>query len=223
MFVGHYAVALAAKQVAPRTSLAWGFIAVQFLDVLWVPLVLFGVERARVVPGFLPASPLDLYYMPCTHSLVMAAAWSWVFYRLSKVPILGLCVFSHWVLDLVAHVHDLPLMKGAPYLGFGLWRSRAGTFWTEAVLLGIGLAIYLHATRPKTWGGRIAMPVSVVALVAANAVNLYGPSPTNIRSVAIAAELSYLVFAGIAGWLDRMRAPAEAQESGAAPTGSTAT
>jgi hypothetical protein len=134
MFVGHYAVALAAKQFAPRVSLGSSFLAVQFLDVLWAPLVLLGVEHARVVPGFLPASALDLYYMPWTHSLLMSLAWSWLVYRLTKQKVLGVCVFSHWILDFIAHGHDLPIVKGPPYFGLGLWRSQAATFWTEAVL-----------------------------------------------------------------------------------------
>src|SRR5438034_8582138 len=111
MFVGHYAVALAAKRAAPGTSLGWSFFAVQFLDVLWAMAVLVGIEHARVVPGFLPASPLDLYDMPWTHSLVMALAWSWLVFRFLKAPLVALCVFSHWVLDFIAHGPDLPLLR----------------------------------------------------------------------------------------------------------------
>src|SRR2546430_7667753 len=53
-------------------------------DLLWAPAVLAGIEHVRIVPGFLPASSLDLYDMPWTHSLVMALIWSWFFFRLTK-------------------------------------------------------------------------------------------------------------------------------------------
>jgi hypothetical protein len=59
MFVGHYGVS-----------------AVQFLDVLWAPLILAGIEKVRIVPGITATNPLDLYYMPYTHSLVAALGWS---------------------------------------------------------------------------------------------------------------------------------------------------
>jgi len=208
MFVGHYAVALAAKRVAPQTSMGWSFVAVQFLDVLWAPAILLGIEHARVVPGFLPASSLDLYDMPWTHSLVMAAAWSWLFYRASKVPVLGVCVLSHWVLDLVAHRRDLPLLiRGGPVVGLGLWRFREATFLTEAALLILGLLIYLRATSARTPAGRYAMALFVILLISINAFNIYGPAPASIASAAIAGEACYLVFAAVAAWLDRMREP----------------
>jgi hypothetical protein len=48
------------------------FLAVQWLDVMWAPLVLMGIEKVRIVPGFTATNPLDLYYMPFTHSLMAA-------------------------------------------------------------------------------------------------------------------------------------------------------
>ena len=76
MFVGHYGVSFAAKR-ADRTIPLWTlFLAVQLLDVIWAPLILLGVEKVRIVPGFTATNPLDLYYMPYTHSLVAALVWS---------------------------------------------------------------------------------------------------------------------------------------------------
>ena len=76
MFVGHYGVSFAAKRVAPTIPLWALFIAVQLLDVIWAPLVLAGIEKVRIVPGITASNPLDLYYMPYTHSLVGALGWS---------------------------------------------------------------------------------------------------------------------------------------------------
>ena len=69
MFVGHYGVSLAAKRSAVHLPLWVWFIAVQWLDVVWSVLVLMGVEKLRIVPGFTEANALDLYYMPFTHGL----------------------------------------------------------------------------------------------------------------------------------------------------------
>ena len=72
MFVGHYSVSFAARARGFAIPLWVLFIAVQLLDVVWAPLVLLGVEKVRIVPGITASHPLDLYYMPYTHSLVAA-------------------------------------------------------------------------------------------------------------------------------------------------------
>jgi hypothetical protein len=131
MFVGHYGVSFAAKQVDPQIPLWLLFIAVQWLDVVWAPLVLLGIEKVRIVPGFTASNPLDLYYMPYTHSLVAASLWSLAAlfaYRLmaqerrwTPAIVVGGAVFSHWVLDFIVHRQDLPLYDNSAKVGLGLW------------------------------------------------------------------------------------------------------
>src|SRR2546427_7880327 len=104
MFVGHYGVSFAAKKADPSIPLWVLFIAVQLLDVLWAPFVLLGIEKVRIVPGITASNPLDLYYMPYTHSLVAATGWSvvaFLAYRLTvrsaptrAAVIVGVAVFS---------------------------------------------------------------------------------------------------------------------------------
>jgi hypothetical protein len=72
MFVGHYGVAFAVKTPRNKISLWVLFVAVQLLDFLWAPFVLFGIEKVRFVPGITATNALDLYYMPYTHSLIGA-------------------------------------------------------------------------------------------------------------------------------------------------------
>jgi hypothetical protein len=213
MFVGHYAVALAAKRFTPRTSMGTLFIAVQLLDVVWAPLILLGVEHARVVPGLLPASSLDLYDMPWTHGLVAALGWAWFTYRFSKNGVLGACIFSHWILDFVTHRADLPLFRGGTRVGLGLWRFREATFLVEVGLLAGGLWVYQQSTRAKTPAGEYAMKVFAGVLVLMEAFNLYGPTPANIQQVAISAEVAYLVLAAVAWRLDLLREPVERVEA----------
>src|SRR5437879_10301817 len=119
MFVGHYGVSFAAKRRDPSIPLWALFVAVQLLDVSWSLFVFFGVEKVRIVPGITASNPLDLYYMPYTHSLVAAILWSVavaVLARLlpgvttrSAAVWIGIAVFSHWVLDVLVHRPDLPL------------------------------------------------------------------------------------------------------------------
>lgn len=76
MFVGHYGVSFVIKKADASIPLWVLFIAVQWLDVLWAPFVLLGIEKVRIVPAVTASNPLDLYYMPYTHSLLAAILWS---------------------------------------------------------------------------------------------------------------------------------------------------
>src|SRR3954469_3944605 len=76
MFLGHYAVALAAKRYAPRTSLGTLVLAAQLLDLLWPIFVLLGWEHVNIVPGLTAASPFDFVSYPISHSLLAAALWA---------------------------------------------------------------------------------------------------------------------------------------------------
>lgn len=44
MFVGHYAASLALKSYEKKASLGQLFLAVQFIDILFFPFVLIGIE-----------------------------------------------------------------------------------------------------------------------------------------------------------------------------------
>jgi hypothetical protein len=74
VFIGHFAVAFASKRVAPKVSLGTLVAAAAFLDVVWPVLVLLGVERFRIVPGFTAINPFDFVYHPWSPSLPMTAA-----------------------------------------------------------------------------------------------------------------------------------------------------
>src|SRR5438045_1597546 len=51
MFIGHFAVGLAAKRAAPRAPLPVLLAAPQAPDILWPIFVATGIEHARIVPG----------------------------------------------------------------------------------------------------------------------------------------------------------------------------
>jgi len=49
MFVGHYAASFALKKFEKRASLGVLFLAVQFVDILFFPFVLLGIERINII------------------------------------------------------------------------------------------------------------------------------------------------------------------------------
>ena len=156
MFIGHYAIALAAKKGARKVSLGTFILAAQFLDMLWPPLLLLGVEHVRIAPGITAFSPLDLYDYPISHSLLMSLVWSLLvggiyhlFGRDKKgALVVGACVFSHWVLDFLTHRPDMPLMPGrTEYVGLGLWNSIPATIIVESALFLAGIILYVRTTK----------------------------------------------------------------------------
>src|ERR1700758_2490694 len=112
MFIGHFAVAFAAKRAAPRASLAATFAAAQLADILWPVFLLLGWERVAIQPSADPFLNLAFTSYPWSHSLVMDAVWGLAFglvaYALLRdrraAVVLGLLVVSHWVLDVAVHV-----------------------------------------------------------------------------------------------------------------------
>lgn len=211
MFVGHYGVSFAAKKVEPSIPLWVLFLAVQFLDVLWAPFILLGIEKVRIVPGFTASNPFDLYYMPYTHSLVGALVWSCVgalVYQLVARParrqasvIIGLAVFSHWVLDLIVHRPDLPLYDNAAKVGLGLWNAPVLAFGLEAILLFGGIWLCLRGRPPRSFGTL----VFGVVMLGIQAYVFFGPPPTSDRAFAWTALIFYAAFALVIWWLQDRR------------------
>src|SRR4029077_10728615 len=64
-------------------------------------------------------------------------------YSKSAPLIIGVAVFSHWILDLIAHPRDLAIYDNRWKVGFGLWKYRNPEFALEIALLAGGIATYL--------------------------------------------------------------------------------
>lgn len=206
MFVGHYGVSFATRKVDASIPLWVLFLAVQWLDVIWAPLVLLGIEKVRIVPGFTATNPLDLYYMPYTHSLVAALAWSAVaagaYHVLGRATaraslFVGLAVFSHWILDLLMHRPDLPLYDNTAKVGLGLWDYRDLAFGLEAALLFVGMAVFLRAQPTR----RTAIVIFGVVMLGIQAYIFFGPPPASPAAVASTALAAYGIFALIIWFL----------------------
>src|SRR5262245_2206311 len=215
MFVGHYGVSFAAKRSDPEIPLWVLFVAVQLLDVAWAPLVLLGIEKVRIVPGITASNPLDLYYMPYTHSLVAALIWSGAAFAIyvlvarrkhaaGAALILAAAVFSHWILDLAVHRPDLPLYDDAAQVGLGLWNFPSPAFALESLVLFGGMAVFFgtHPARP------VPMVVFGLVMLAIQAYVFFGPPPSSDKAAAVTALVSYVLFAAVIRWIEgRPRSP----------------
>ena len=194
MFLGHYGVALALKRAEPKLSLGTLFLAVQLADLLWGVFLLTGWEQVRIDPGYTAVTPLQFVDYPISHSLVGMAVWaavgaavyySWPTRDTSRhwqaAAMVGLAILSHFALDLLVHLPDLPVAgQDSPRLGLGLWNNPTATLLLELATLAAGLAVYVafrsnrHPVRP----GRLAG--LVVVLVAMYLASFFGPPPPSV-------------------------------------------
>jgi hypothetical protein len=213
VFIGHFAVAFAAKRAVPEVSLGTLFLAAQLADLVWPTLVLLGFEQFAIRPGITAVTPLDFARYPYSHSLLGMAAWGALLGLVYLVPprrpraalLLFLVVLSHWFLDFVTHRPDLPLViAGAERYGLGLWHSRIGTLLVEGSLFAIGVWVYARATRPLDRIGRWALIVLTAFLVLVYLGNVFGPPPPSIGAVVWSAQAIWLLVAW-AYWIDRHR------------------
>ncbi len=214
MFIGHYAPGILGAS-SGKIKLWQAFIGVQLVDYAWAGLNLAGIEKTRVIPGFTEASPLDLYYMPYTHSLGMAIIWAvgaalifgLIFRKQAKVGavIFGLVVLSHWFLDLVSHVPDLPLWFGTEKYGFGLWNYGTFNFILEIILVVGAMLYYLKKSVATGKFGRIYPYVFIAILIGIQTIGHFSEPPATVNQFAVTALISYSVLALAAWGVDKTR------------------
>ncbi|HEY1818251.1 MAG TPA: hypothetical protein VGG74_38180 [Kofleriaceae bacterium] len=183
MYAGHFAAGLAIRAREPRVPIATALLATGWLDIVHGVLVLVGVEHARPDPSKFLGWDLD--YMPWSHSLAAAVAWSLagaaLFARRGRAVAIAIAigVFSHFALDWPMHEHDLALAPGSqPHLGLALWGwSSIGAWLVEGALVAACAAYYLKR------GGR----PSVVAVVGILWLSFYPAlSPVRMAGVYLA-------------------------------------
>jgi len=213
MYVGHYAAAFALKAKEPKLSLAWLFLAVQFVDIVYFPLTLLGIEKFNIIENFTESTHFELIYMPYTHSLLATILWTlltYIFIRYllkadkSTSILFSLAVLSHWFLDLLVHTPDLPLWSDDSIkLGFGLWNNALLAYSFESLIL-VASAGWMWQ---RCYSGQSQNPWKLVLFVAllliSNAINIFGPLvDSNPRTFALTALSTYFIFAGLAYAID---------------------
>jgi hypothetical protein len=181
-------------------------------------LVLLGIEKVRVIKGFTAGSMLDSYFHPYSHSLITAILWSVVaaliyktvcgrhsrYYSKAAPLIIGLAVFSHWVLDLVAHPRDLAIYDNTWKVGFGLWNYRDPEFALEIALLAGGFVLYLvRNVMPAIRKG--AVIIFGIVLVIVQIGDTYVPrTPLTDKATVMGVWVFYTLFVLIAFGVEKI-------------------
>ncbi|KAB8126039.1 permease [Gracilibacillus oryzae] len=153
MFAGHFGVAAAVKSKAPELPVWTLIVSSQLLDIVFLPLNLAGLETMEPIgEGGYANLMIYAFY---SHSLVGALILSVLagllaarFWGKKSGTIIGMVVFSHWILDLIVHRPDLAILPGnlgdLPLLGLGLWESASASIVAEFILIAIGAFLYFR-------------------------------------------------------------------------------
>ena len=216
MFIGHYAVGLAAKKFAPRASLGALVAAPILLDLLWPIFLLIGWEHVTIEPNQNPFLRLVFDYYPISHGLIAVVGWATLFASLyfglaryaAGAIVIWCGVVSHWLLDLVVHRPDLPLYAHSRVFGFGLWNHRVATIVVELAMFAIAIWVYQRETTPRDKIGVYAFWGFLVFLLAVYGFAAFGPPPPTVKKLIIGTLLTWLMIPW-AWWFDRHRRPAE--------------
>ena len=177
------------------------------------------MERASVDPS-LPGSTLVLEHMPWTHSLPAVFAWSvgaaLLVTLLLRLPmwasvVVGLTVFSHWLLDLLVHRPDLELWPGGDRVGLALWNYPVPEQALEIGLLAVCGAAWVASRKTL---GRFAWPAIgfIGFLVALQIVAMLSPQPAGPLGAESGATILaiYLVVVALAALTDLQGKPSGA-------------
>src|SRR3989442_12317436 len=202
MFIGHYALGLAAKRFAPQTSLGTLFAGPTLADLLWPVFLLLGWERVNPVGGTNPFLTLAFDAYPISHSLLTLIGWGvllavlypWRSGDARPATVVALLVVSHWVLDFVTHVPDMPLYPGGPTVGLGLWNSVAGTVIIEGSMFVAGAWIYVTTTRARDAVGRYALWALLAFLLVSYVASLFTWPPPTLQAIELGGISVGLVF-----------------------------
>ena len=212
MFTGHLAVALAGKRIEPRISLGTWIAAAMLADLVAFVLLIAGVERFRSVPN--AATNRMTGEIPYSHSFLMDAVWAALFalafylWRRNRTGawLLFAAVISHWMLDVLSHRPDMPLLPGTgPLLGLGLWNSLPATVIVEGGMWVAAIVVYLRATKRAGWAGGVIFWIGVLLFTASWLANVRAGVAPNPVSAGVNGLVFFSLTIAWGYWMNRAR------------------
>jgi hypothetical protein len=222
MFAGHVGAGLAIGRAERRVNVGAFIFAALLLDVVLWLFVVLGWESLTIPANFASTHQAE-YVFPYSHGLLASIAWSalagaaallWhsrLKERLRIAALVAAAVLSHWFLDALVHVPELPLAGASSMkVGLGLWQDMPVALAAEALILAAGLGLFLPGARlaraRKFW---LAL-LSLLILVFTVAGMTIAPPPPSAMAMAAGSLATIIVACALACWLGRL--PAELQQ-----------
>jgi hypothetical protein len=187
MYIGHYAAAGAILALVPGTPVFPIAVAVAYPDLLWPLLVYLGKEKVKVSRMNPLQKAIKFTSYPHSHSLVRSAfldlipsiIFGMLYQSVWVAFLFWLGALSHWLLDAVVHIRDLPVLgskNNDKYVGLGLWATPKIAFVFEYVFF----AIVIILTAPPS--ARVGLLIGGFVLHALNGNSFFAFTKKNITN-----------------------------------------
>jgi len=219
VLAGHIGVGLAISRAERRLNVGVFISAALLLDVLLWLFVLLGWESV-VIPAEFAVIRQPKYVFPYSHGLLAGVLWSImggaiVFFswhsrlpgkRLRAATLIGLAVFSHWLLDALVHIPELPLAGAlSPRVGLGLWQHMTVALVVEALLVFIGLGLFLPGAVLRPFSKFALVVLSLVILMLSIAGMTVAPPAPSATSMAWSSLITLVAVCLLGFWFGRAR------------------
>lgn len=119
--------------------------------------------------------------------------------------LVGLAVCSHWLLDALVHVPELPLAGASSMkVGLGLWQAMPVALVVESVLLLTGLYLFMHGSGLPYVRKGCLIVLAVITLAFTLAGMTVAPPPPSPRAMAWSSLITIAMVCALIGWLGRL-------------------
>ena len=200
MFIGHLAGAELLHAVFPAVPSYVSLVGVGFPDLLWGVTILAGVESVKMGTSPLQRD-IEFTRYPISHSLVLTniialvpAVGFGLFLGWQAALVFVLASISHWLLDVIVHKRDLPVLGFGPDIkvGFGLWNWSRTSFFVEFAIV---VAATLVFEPPAKW---LWIFVAALLLHLANINSFFGFTKSSMMGARGYAVLAWIGFVALA-------------------------
>ena len=213
MFAGHVGAALAIGRAERRVNVGTLISAALLLDAMLWLFVLLGWESVTIPASFASTHQPEFVF-PYSHGLLASIAWSalagvaaFLWYphlreaRLRAAALVAVAVFSHWLLDSLVHVPELPLVgAGSTKVGLGLWQSMPVALVFESFIVVAGLFLFVPGANlsqaKKLWLTVLSLFVLAFTVVGMTVA----PPPPSVMAMAASSLVTIIVVCALACW-----------------------
>ena len=216
MFAGHVGAALIIGRAERRVNVGVLATAALLLDVLLWLFILAGWESVIIPANFATTHQAEFVF-PYSHGLLASAFWSvlagvGVFFlrpgppaaRLRAAVFVAVAVFSHWPLDALVHVPELPIAgAGSAKMGLGLWQNMPVALVAEAALILAGVFLYVPGASLSRGKKFLLAGLSIVLLVFTVLGMTIAPAPPSATAMATSSLVTISLVCALIAWLGR--------------------
>ncbi|MCE9600335.1 MAG: hypothetical protein K8S54_20425 [Spirochaetia bacterium] len=218
MLIGHLGVGLIGKKMDSRIPIWLLLVAAVFVDLINCLFLFIGLETVRVSPGFTRWVPIEIVSIPYSHSLLFEFLWALVMFgavvlyaRKRQIQngvkaglVLAVLVVTHYVCDVLVHVHDMALWPGSVKLGLGLWNFPLISNTIEIGLFCGGLLLCASVLRYDTFRAKVYLGVYAAINIALQLVSGFiPPFTTSVIVLSSNLLLTFIILIALGWILDR--------------------